>query len=193
VTDYCTVADVRLSLNIGGNADDTLIGRIVASASEWVDRHCALAAGSFKAAETTRYYDWPSINPDGSLRVDIPLLALTELKNGDGSVIPNNSTSLILYPLNGEHKWNIHLLQQTFAVQPGGFIAVKGKFGWSAAVPQPILEATIMLACWMYKRYQAALQDSTVNQELGSVIYGEAMPKQVRDLLRPFHLGQGKL
>lgn len=190
MADYCTIADIKLSLNIAGNTDATLLARIVASASEWIDRHCGLPTGAFKAAESTRFYDWPSINADGSLRLDLPLLTLTELTNGDGVTISTGGTSVVLRPLNGDHKWNIELLNNSFTVNSGSYIAIKGKFGWSEDVPQPIAEAAIMLACWMYKRYQAALQDATVNQELGSVIYGEAMPKQVQDLLRPFRWGQ---
>ncbi len=190
MADYCNIADIKLSLNIAGNADATLLGRIVASASEWVDKHCGLPSGAFRAAESTRYYDWPSINADGSLRLDLPLLTLTELTNGNGSTISTGPTSVVLRPLNSDHKWNVELLRDSFVVSAGSYIAVTGKFGWAVSVPQPINEATIMLACWMYKRYQAALQDATVNQELGSVIYGEAMPKQVQDLLRPFRLGQ---
>ena len=46
-----------------------------------------------------------------------------------------------------------------------------------------------MLAGWMFKRYQAALQDNAASPELGQILYGEAMPKQVMALLSPFRNG----
>ena len=50
--------------------------------------------------------------------------------------------------------------------------------------PAPVREAAIMLTCWMFKRYQAAYrQDNAAVPELGQILYGEAMPKQVVALL----------
>ena len=46
-----------------------------------------------------------------------------------------------------------------------------------------------MLSGWLFKRYQAALQDAAFSPELGQLTYSEAMPKQVRALLDPFRLG----
>ena len=46
-----------------------------------------------------------------------------------------------------------------------------------------------MLAAWLYKRYQAGLQDAANNVEIGQMMYSERMPKQVVALLAPFRIG----
>ena len=46
-----------------------------------------------------------------------------------------------------------------------------------------------MLAAWLYKRYQAGLQDAANNVEIGQMMYSERMPKQVVALLAPFRVG----
>ena len=48
-----------------------------------------------------------------------------------------------------------------------------------------------MFAGWMFKRYQAALSDATVNFDLGELTYSQAVPKQVIALLDPFSCGSG--
>jgi hypothetical protein len=52
-----------------------------------------------------------------------------------------------------------------------------------------VKEATVMLAAWLYKRYQAGLQDAANNVEIGQMMYSERMPKQVVALLAPFRVG----
>lgn len=187
-TAYTTIALVKASLDVSGNADDTELTRIVAAASDWVDRYCGVLTGSFAPAESTRYYSSENLAADGDIRLDQPLLSLTSVTDGFGAVVDSNN--LVLFPLNGLLKWRIHRLDGAWGVDEyENFVTVVGKFGMSLTVPEGISEATIMLSAWIYKRYQAALQDATANAELGTVIYGESMPKQVRELLKPFRIG----
>ena len=144
------------------------------------------------ATDSVRSFDACALE-DGVLRLDVPLVSLTSLTNGDGTAI--NKATVRLYPLNGPHYWSIRML----STGPGwqwvqdGLYTVTGKWGWSTSVPTPVKEATVMLAAWLYKRYQAGLQDAANNAEIGQMMYSERMPKQVVALLAPFRIGQRML
>ena len=190
MTSYCTANDIAQALNIAGSQDDAWLTTLVSSASAWVDAHCGVPAGGFApASDSTRRFDVCALE-DGELRLDMPLVSLTSLTNGDGTSI--DTATVRLQPINGPHYWSIRML----STGPGwqwvqdGLFAVTGKWGWSATVPTPVKEATVMLAAWLYKRYQAGLQDAANNVEIGQMMYSERMPKQVVALLAPFRIGQ---
>ena len=190
MTAYCTANDIALALNIAGTQDDTWLGTLADSASAWVDAHCAVPSGGFAVAtDSVRSFDVCAI-VDGVLQLDAPLVSLTSLTNGDGTAI--NKATVRLYPLNGGHYWSIHML----STGPGwqwvtdGLYTVTGIWGWSTTPPTPVKEATVMLAAWLYKRYQAGLQHAANNAEIGQMMYSERMPKQVVALLAPFRIGQ---
>jgi hypothetical protein len=190
VVAYCDAYDVAVALNIAGAQDDGWLTTLADSASRWVDAHCAIPFGGFAVtADGVRSFD-PCAIDDGELRLDVPLVSLTSLTNGDGTAI--DKTTVRLYPLNGGHYWSIRMLTSGPGWQwvQDGLFSVTGKWGWSATVPTPVKEATIMLAAWLYKRYQAGLQDAANNVEIGQMMYSERMPKQVVALLAPFRIGQ---
>ena len=193
MTAYCTANDIAQALNIAGTQDDGWLTTLADSASAWVDAHCAVPWGGFAvAADSTRSFDACALE-DGVLRLDVPLVSLTSLTNGDGTAI--NKATVRLYPLNGGHYWSIRMLSTGPGwqwVQDGLFV-VTGKWGWSTTAPTPVKEATVMLAAWLYKRYQAGLQDAANNAEIGQMMYSERMPKQVVALLAPFRIGQRML
>ncbi len=187
---YCSTSQIRESLNISTVDDEGLLARLAESASGWIDRHCYLPTAGFQPSATTRYYSVENLE-GGELVLDAPLLSLTSVVNGISASIPTGS--IRLFPLNGERKWRLHLLGSSYdwaLASEEDRVAVQGKFGWSLTCPLPVAEACIMLSCWMYKRYQAALQDNSVSQELGTVIYGASMPKQVAEILRNYRLGR---
>lgn len=190
--DYCTVGDIQTALDLAGASNDLLLGGIITSASAWIDAHCGLPAGGFKVtADTTRYYEVRSLR-GGMLHLDAPCLSVTTLLNADGTEVAANNRRL--YPLNGGRYWQIRLLNgHAWFIVDEGLYAVTGRFGWSAIVPPPVSEATIMLSGWMFKRYQAALQDNAAAPELGQIVYGEAIPRQVLALLAPYRNGMEML
>ena len=90
-----------------------------------------------------------------------------------------------MHPRNESRKHFIELLSGWgWGFTTDGEIIVVGKFGYSITVPDNITEACAMWSAYLLKRYQGALQDATANQELGQLIYNEAIPKQVLALLR---------
>lgn len=184
MTAYCTAADIRTALNITSTADDTRLTTLAGAVSTRLDRMYNLPDGGFAvSADSVRYYDEYSVC-EGVLRLDMPCLSVTTLVDAASSTIPSNGYRLT--PVNGERHWAIQLLSgYGWGWVTDGLITVTGKFGWSTAVPNDVHEAATMYAAWLYKRYQAALQDNTANQELGQLIYSEPIPKQVLALLPP--------
>lgn len=189
MTAYCTELDIATALNIAGTQDAGWLTTLADSASAWVDAHCAVPSSGFAvASDSTRRFDIGALC-DGALQLDVPLISLTSLTNADGTTV--NTATVRLYPLNAGHYWSIHML----GTGPGwqwvedGLFVVVGKWGWSVTPPTPVKEATIMLAAWLYKRYQAGLQDAANNAEIGQMMYSEKMPKQVVALLAPFRVG----
>ena len=189
MADYCTAAQVKAAgrLNISGSTYDTELAALITAASRWIDRHCNLPVDGFAASgSATRYYD-ANVVVGSTLFLDAPLLSVSTLTNGNSATI--DSANYWLEPRNVSPKWQITLKSGyawTFATD--GWISVAGVWGYAASAPQPITEAAAMLAGWMFKRYQAALQDSTASIELGELVYSEAIPKQVLALLQPYRL-----
>jgi hypothetical protein len=190
---YCSTNDVGLALNLTAQTggDDAHLTRIIEASSNWIDRHCNYPAGAFAVtADTTRQYLACDVRGT-DLLLDVPLLAVTSVTNSDMGLVPSNGYRLM--PINGARKWTIRLLSTYGSVwdvaEDDDVIVVVGRFGYSATVPAAVREACIMLAGWMLKRYQAALQDAAFSPELGQLTYSEAMPKQVQALLAPFRNG----
>jgi hypothetical protein len=182
---YCTVADVKDPgrLDITTTTPDAVITQLINAVSLKLDQWHNLPTGGFAvSADTTRYYGYNYI-ARGKLYLDMPCLSVTTLTNGDGGVIPSNGYRL--HPRNESRKHFIELLSSYgWGFTTDGEIIVVGKFGYSTTVPDNITEACAMWSAYLLKRYQGALQDATANQELGQLIYSEAIPKQVLALLR---------
>jgi len=182
---YCTVADVKdkARLDITSTSSDAGITQLINTVSLRLDEMHNMPAGGFRVtADTTRYYQYSEIQR-ARLFLDTPCLSVTTLTNGDGGVIPSNGYRL--HPRNEARKHFIELLTgYDWGITTDGEITVVGKFGYSTSVPDNISEAAAMWVGWLVKRYQSALQDATANQELGQLIYSEAIPKQVLALLR---------
>lgn len=185
-TPYTTANDVRdkARLNMTDATLDAGITQIINTVSLRIDQMHNLPTGGFEVtADTTRYYRYSDLC-NGRLHLDLPCLSVTSLTNGDSSVIP--SSGYRLHPRNESRKHFVELLSgYGWGFTTDGEIVVVGKFGYSVAVPDNIIEAATMWAAWLVKRYQAALQDAAANQELGQLIYSESIPKQVLALLRP--------
>lgn len=195
-TAYCTISDVKAPgrLNIESSDYDDEIDDLIAAASEQIDREFDLPEGSFSVAtDTTRYFLEENLHVapgiySRRLMLDMPLLSLTTLVDAGGQTY--TADKYRLWPYNYPRKRGIELLSSyAWTWQQDGRIAVTGKFGYSVAVPPGIQEATAMYAAWMFKRWQAALQDATANAELGQIIYGSAMPKQIVAMLSRYKDG----
>ena len=191
MADYCTPLDVQQKgrLDIAGDAYDATLAALIGACSRWIDAYCRVPENGFNATATataTHYFGRSDIGTDdNTLMLDAPLLSVARLANGDGAVLASDTYRLL--PRNGLPKWGIALLSgYAWQWAVDGEIAVTGVWGAAATVPEPVREACIVLAAWMFKRYQAGLQDVTASPEIGQVIYAESVPKQVKALLAPY-------
>lgn len=191
MADYCTASELKARLDITGSSYDTQLAEIVTAASRWIDQHCRVPVDGFKATTAAHRYFGSDAVDGQTLHLDAPLLSVTTLTNGDGSAIsagswwlrPRNNVGWYL-ELKSAYSW-------TFATDTE--IDVHGVWGMAATPPAPVKESALVFAGWMFKRYQAALSDATVNIDLGELTYSQAVPKQVIALLDPFQLRVGVL
>ena len=191
MADYCTTAQIKDAgrLNITGSAYDTAMGLIVTAASRWIDRATWQIDDAFAASATASRYYVSGDSAGKRLWLDAPIISVSTLTNGDAVAI--GSGDYRLAPRNARYYWFIDLKSTStgWAFATDGEIEVAGVWGFSTTVPDPIREATAMLAGWMFKRYQSALQDNAASPEFGSIIYGESIPKQVMALILPYTRG----
>lgn len=175
MTDYTTVDDLKTYLHVSGEAEDALLAGLVARASRLIDDHCGRW---FAAREETRAYDAVGPHITGRLLIlDVDLLTLTELTNGDGATI--DAGDVILRPLNWPPYFGISLkessgLSWAYRNDPAGAICVEGQWGYSETPPEPIVQAAVRLAAWLYRQRD--------------VIAGTpaALPHDVRDMIAPY-------
>lgn len=184
MTAYCSVEDVTAAgrLDIKSDGSDVSLSMIIDAASELVDKFCRVPTGGFCVTQDeTKYYDMCDLRGN-KLILDTPFISVTSLTDGSGRTFQVGNYRL--WPWNFTPKREIHLLSSyAWSWTTDGRITVVGKFGYSETVPPAIREATAVYSAWMFKRWQAALQDATANAELGQVIYGSDMPKQVKSIL----------
>lgn len=188
VVAYCTPEDVKTinRLNITSADDDAALAQFIDAVSLRIDQMQHVPAGGYAvSADTTRYYQYDEIH-NGRLFLGVPCLSVTTLTNGNDIVIPSNSYRL--HPRNEDQKFFVELLRLAgydWGYDTDGEITVVGKFGYSLTPPPNVVEATAVWAGWILKRYQAALQDASVNFDLGQLVYNKAVPDQVKALLQP--------
>jgi hypothetical protein len=163
-SDYCTLAELKATLSLTGEsyADPDLSLAITAASrgiEDMTDRRFYLDTD----ANQIRYY-----TPTGAYRVDIDDLAqITALATDwTGAQTFTQSwtqpTDYTLTPLNaaadGEPYTAIEVMPRSGLYMPWDYprsVRVTGKFGWPA-VPEPIKQATMMLAARLVKQAREA-------------------------------------
>ena len=164
---YCSVGNVRdaVRLNIGLTTVDAGISEMIEFASRKIDDYYQLPHGAFKLSEavaSSRYFEagdlWCNERNQIVLCLDTPLSSVTTLTDGSGSVIPASEYRLL--PRNGNHYWHIRLLGNRVWTWTGqdSEIDVLGKWGISQEPPVTVVEATALIASWLYKLYQETLK-----------------------------------
>jgi hypothetical protein len=184
MADYCALVDLQAPgrLDITGTGYDAVLADLVTACSRWVDRYCKVPVNAFAQTDSAvRYYGRASVMVD-TLFLDAPLLSVTTLVTGGGATL--TGAQYRLFPRNGEYYTAIGLLSGvSWGWSIDGEIAVTGAWGMATTPPEPVKEATVMMAAWTFKRYMAGLQDATANLDLGQLLYSEGVPKQVQFLL----------
>lgn len=192
MADYCTVAELkssaRLDFESTDAARDATLGEMVTAASRWIDAETWGIVDAFKATATTTLYYGRGAVEGQVLTLSQPILSVSSLTNGDGTVL--SSGQYRLHPRNETPYWQIRLMSTAgWAFSADGEIEVAGVVGYSATVPDQVREACLMLSGWIFKRWERALADAEASPELGEIIYGASFPKAVRELLRAVSQG----
>jgi hypothetical protein len=188
MADYTTVNDLKTYLHVTGSGDDTLLGDLVTRASRMLDDHCGRW---FVAQNETRKYDAVGAHITGKLLLlDADLLSLTSLTNGDGSEI--SLDDVILRPVNWPPYFGVALKQSsglswTYSTDPEAAIEVEGQWGYSETAPEPIEQAALRLAAWLYRQRDTGAETGEVQvTERGVSVAPARLPRDVLDLIGPY-------
>lgn len=182
---YCSLAELKASLDITDNIDDAILERAINSASRTIDRYCAR---NFYKVTATRLFA-----PRDSYICDIDdLVSLTSLKTTDDDTqtydITWTASDYQLEPLNGvvdgmpTPYTRIRAIgDYTFSMLGGeASVRVEGQFGFNA-VPDEVNYATIIQASKLYKRKDSPL--GVISGEYGAMRVGVRLDPQVTELV----------
>lgn len=184
-SDYTTLTAIKQTLNENGTTDDAFLTALIARASRAIDTHCQ----RFFVGETeTRYFDAVRDIDGQTLLLDEDLLAVTELTNGDGDVIP--SGDYVLLPPNFSPHYAIRLKASsseswTYISDPENAIRVEGTWGYSNGTPDDIEQACIRLVVYMYKQRKNPFLEVGL-PDGGQVNISPSMPNDIKDLLASY-------
>lgn len=182
---YCTLAELKASLDITDSIDDGILERAITSASRAIDRYCGR---NFYKVTATRLFV-----PRDNYIVDIDdLVSLTTLKTTDDDTqtfdITWSASDYQLEPLNGVvdgmptpytriraiGKYTFPLLNGEASVQ------IAGVFGFDS-VPDEVNYATMIQASKLYKRKDSPL--GVISGEYGAMRVGVRLDPQVSELV----------
>jgi hypothetical protein len=185
---YCTLQQLKDSLRITDNVDDTMLELAIETASRQIDDYCERV---FYTASATRYYA-----PRDSYVVETDdIVSITTLKTSsaaDGVYdITWATTDYQKEPLNGiaggipspiTHLRAVD--DYLFPLQDGETtVQVVGTFGWSA-IPTAIKYATLLLGSRLFKRMDSPLGVAGIG-DLG-VIRVSRIDPDIDALIAPF-------
>jgi len=185
---YCTLQQLKDSLRITDNVDDTMLELAIETASRQIDDYCERV---FYTASATRYYA-----PRDSYVVETDdIVSITSLKTSSAADGVYDITWANTYyqtePLNGIAGGIVspvtHLRavdDYLFPLQDGETtVQVVGTFGWSA-IPTAIKYATLLLGSRLFKRMDSPLGVAGIG-DLG-VIRVSRIDPDIDALIAPF-------
>lgn len=184
---YLDNTSLKTYLGISDSGDDTLLTTLIAAAQAAVDAHCRQTFEA--AADTTRYFD-PTRDVEGrDLFLDAPLCAITTLTNGDGNTV--DSSKYVKEPRNSTPWYKLTLksdagIAWTYSGAPENAISIAGKWAYSTSAPADIVQACKLLAGYMYRRRNNALDLDRAVQVGEATILPLSIPRDVLTLLRPY-------
>jgi hypothetical protein len=191
---YCSLADLKATLRIQDDLDDTILELAIESASRDIDGACERIF--YKTTGATRVY----VPRDSFLVETDDIVSVTTLKTSSGGVtfdITWATTDFQLEPLNGIAGGLVQPYTQIRAIgsylfpvwEPSNVnaqeatVQIVGTFGWNT-VPTAIRQATIMLASRVYKRADSPLGVAGFS-DLGAVRVSNIDP-DINRLIMPF-------
>jgi hypothetical protein len=185
---YCTLQQLKDSLRITDNVDDTMLELAIETASRQIDDYCERV---FYTASATRYY----APRDSYVCETDDIVSITSLKTSSAADGVYDITWANTYyqtePLNGIAGGIVspvtHLRavdDYLFPLQDGETtVQVVGTFGWSA-IPTAIKYATLLLGSRLFKRMDSPLGVAGIG-DLG-VIRVSRIDPDIDALIAPF-------
>jgi len=195
---YATTAQIKAALRIGtaDTLDDTLIDNCAGAASRLIDGYCSRkfwVAGS----ATSRVYQ-----ADDSFYCsidDISGTALTLQTSGNANGVFDTTWSVTDYqlePLNADLDGVTWAYDKIRAVGNYLFPTVNNNYGQQAlvkvtaifgwpAIPEPVVQATIIQASRLFKRYDSPLGVAGFG-DMGAIRVSRALDPDVAQLVEPY-------
>lgn len=199
-TRYASVADVKASLRITDNVDDSLIDVALGAASDQIDSYCNRVF--YNMGTAVRYYaaNDPYFCPIDDL-ISISELATAVTSNGNYDTVWANYVNgapgdYQLEPLNASYPTD-GLMSPTTGIRAlwrylfptlgnNALVRVTGVWGWSA-VPSAVKAATIIQAARLFKRNDSP--NGVIGfGDLGVTRVSNILDPDVRMLLEPYIL-----
>lgn len=181
-----TSAEFKAYLGITSSNDDALIASLILSAQKFLELETDKIFDV--ATATTRYFTYGEhTSRDGmTLYLDMPLVSVTTLTNGDATVIASNKYKL--YPLNRIPYSQIRLLPSssyawTYTDDPDGAIAVNGLWGWSSTPDDHIKQLMKRLTGFLYRQKDAQAYDLTGFSEIGQIRVKHRIPEDIEKMI----------
>lgn len=195
MADYCTLSELKASLRITDNVDNTLLAQAITSASGWVDGYCERTFETAGTAATARDYAasgrYEILPIDDAVAItsvaideDLDGTFSTVLTTADWQAEPLNSRAggltlpyMRLRPIeDGYWPQDIYVQRAT--------VRVTARWGWTAT-PQAVKQATILQAARIFTRLDSPLGVAGFG-EMGAMRVSRFLDPDVDALLKPY-------
>jgi hypothetical protein len=193
---YCTLAEIKASLNITDSVDDTALESAVTAASRMVDDYTErfFYQNGTSGSPVTRYYT--ALDPY-TINID-DIVTVTEVATDDnfdrtfGTVW--STTDYMVEPINNPIKsfpYNrvLAIGSYIFPYQLPQSVRIKGAWGFSA-IPAEVNMATLIQSSRIFGRRQSPFGIAG-SPDLGTVRLFSRLDADVEVLLRPFRKNGG--
>ena len=195
MADYCTLSELKASLRITDNVDNTLLASAITAASGWVDGYCERTFEAAGTAATARTY-----MPSGRFEVlliddatQITQVAIDDdldgsfsnvLTTADWQAEPLNARAggltlpyMRIRPLEDGY-WPLDVFENRATVR------VTARWGWTAT-PNAVKQATILHAARLFTRLDSPLGVAGFG-EMGAMRVSRFVDPDVEMLLKPY-------
>lgn len=193
---YCTLAELKASLNITDSIDDTALESAITAASRMIDDYTErfFYVNGSVGSPVTRYYT--AVDPY-TINID-DITTVSEIASDDnfdrtfGTVW--STTDYMVEPINNPVKsWPYNRVlaigAYIFPYQLPQSVRVKGVWGWSA-VPAEVNMAALIQSSRLFGRRQSPFGIAG-SPEMGTVRLFSRLDADVEVLLRPFRKNGG--
>lgn len=205
--DYCTVAQVKADLpdsplfSSSDTTYDAVISVMITAASRLIDKEVGRWDGFFYPTtdSQTRYFDGSGeIEQDIDECISLTSVAVAE-SGGTGSTDYTSwteNTDFYVWPYNYSNlaqpiaklviDWNGDKSTWTRYRKA---VKVTGIFGYALTPPKDVTQACKIQTMRWYMRAKQAYQDGSANAEIGQMIYVQQLDPDIREILRPYQIG----